>query len=160
MSKGVKVLLIVLGLCVLGLVGLGVAGYLWFEANKEDLKQGFEQIQAEAEAFAANTDQHGCMTEARRRVGACGSFGPICEAKVQGFLTLCLEDARAVPDFCEGVPSKADILESAMWANGQCVADEDADATSRCARLHQAKQTYCDTRSAKGGRRPPEAGGP
>lgn len=139
MSKGIKVLLLVLGLCMLGMVGVVAAGYTWFQSNKDDLKQGIEELRGEAQAFGKTTDQSGCMVEAQRRAGECGAVSPICQGKVQVFVTLCLRNATPVPNFCEGVPAKDQVFDSAMWANREC---ENTD-TPHCARLQQAKQAFC-----------------
>lgn len=144
-SKGVKILLLVLGLCFLGMIGVGVAGYLWVDANKDRIKEGVIEVGDEAKAFGEKTDQNGCMTEGRARGKACGAFGPMCEAKVLMFLRVCLDYAKPVPGFCDGVPPESDIVGSATWALEQCGA-ADAVTNNRCSRLQQARQGYCEAR--------------
>jgi hypothetical protein len=143
MSKGVKVLLVVFAVCLLGMVAVGVGGYLWFDAKKDDLRAGGAAAEAAGAAFGARADQAACLQEGLRRAESCGGFGPICEAENGIFLRACLGRATPTPDFCAGVPAEGQILESAVWANAECLERGDAAGTSRCARLMQRKQDFC-----------------
>lgn len=143
-SKGVKILLVVLGLCVLGLVGIGVAGYVWFDRNKEELKASVEAVQAEAKAYAARADQEGCMAEGRRRADECGALDLGCGIRASTFLRFCLDDAAPSEGFCEGVPAKGEIMDGSRWILAQC-SDRGGDS-DRCRRLQQVRQDFCQDR--------------
>ena len=142
MSKGVKVFLIVLGICIAGMLVVFGVGAWWVYRNADDLKDGLAKIEAEAVAFAAGTDQDGCMAEATRRAGECGVVGPMCEAKAGIFLRLCLGEATPVAGFCDGVPARDAFIETTQWALDEC-GTNDAVSNNRCTRLMQAKQRYC-----------------
>lgn len=144
-SKGVKILLIVLGLCFGGMVGLGVAAYLWVDSNKGRFKDKIMEVAEEATAFAETTDQAGCMAEAEARGKACGAFGLKCEMKAVMFLRICLEEAEPTPGFCDGVPPESDIIESAKWTLEQCGA-ADTVHNNRCSRLQKPRQGFCQDR--------------
>lgn len=141
-SKGVKVLLIVLGLCFTAIIAVIAAGVFWVTENADQLKKGAEEIGAEAEAFAANADQTGCMDETLVRLKACGAVSPVCDVKELIFLRVCLDRAAPTPGFCEGVPKPSDIMASTQWALEQCTF-ADAVSTNRCNRMQQARQRHC-----------------
>ncbi|MCA9549197.1 MAG: hypothetical protein KC933_04120 [Myxococcales bacterium] len=143
MSKGVKIFLVILSLCGVAVVGAGVAGVMWFKANFKDIEAGMKEGIAEAETFAASTDQHGCEQEALRRVGPCSELDPICSAKVALFLSACLHHAEPTPGLCDGVPAKDELLRSAAWVREQCAEPGEARTANRCALVYQARQAYC-----------------
>ncbi|MCP4807932.1 MAG: hypothetical protein GY913_09120 [Proteobacteria bacterium] len=142
MSTGVK---IVLGLLVLGLVGGAVlcgGGYLWLENNKDGLvAMGEEQIVA-GEAFGSTTEQIGCIDEGLAKQDTCGDFDPMCEAGNGIWLKACLGVASESPGLCDGVPSKSDIIDSATWAVGTC-GNMGRPQDQPCGRLLQQVQEHC-----------------
>jgi len=142
MSKGVKIALI---LCLGALIALiATCGGLkvWFEANKDELKNMGEEADAAGIEFGLGSDQPGCVREGLDRKDSCGAFDPMCEAEVGMFVKACLATATPTEGFCDGVPSKTDILESATWAVGTCANMGRPDDQS-CGRLMQRVQEHC-----------------
>ena len=142
MSTGVKIILGVVALGILGCIAVCAGGYFWVENNKDDLAaMGTEQMAA-GEAFGLGTEQLGCIDEGLAMQDGCGEFDPMCEARNGIWLKACLGVATTSPGLCDGVPQKTDIIDSATWAVGTC-ANLGRPQDQPCGRLLQQVQEHC-----------------
>lgn len=140
MSKGLKVALILLAGSILlcGVIGGGVV--LWFNANKETLKADGDKAKREGEEYGRANGAEACVTEALRRLD--GDRGIVAQALNNIFLQHCLEVAERPAGFCEGVPAKGNIIDSATWAVSEC--DERGHSGDQdCGRMMQVLQKVC-----------------
>lgn len=145
MSTTAKVVLGILGgLLLLSLLScLGLK--LWIDANKDELMNMGVEAEAEGVDYGVGSDQSGCVGEGLSRLELCGEFDPMCEAENGIFLKSCLSAASPSEGFCDGVPAKNDILESATWAVGTCVNLGRAQDQA-CGRMLQSVQDHCHGR--------------
>lgn len=146
MSKTTKIIVITLvAVVILSILGVGACvglGILWFTANEEDIRSTGEQAIADGEAFGTTHNLDECVDEALDRVDRCGAFGLMCEGMAGIFMTSCLENSEPQPEFCQGVPSEHNILESAQWSLELC-AEKGQPGSQPCTRAVQNIQRYC-----------------
>ena len=142
MSKTTKVVLGILAglllVSVLSCVGLR----MWFDANRDDLANMGQEAEAAGIEHGLTTDQVGCVDEALAQQADCGGFDPMCEAQNGIFLKACLSAAQANARFCDDVPQRSDIMDSAVWAVGTC-ANLGRPDDQACGRLMQNVQDHC-----------------
>jgi len=139
MSKTVKILLIV-GTALLLLCGTCVGGaVIYFKSKAGDLKAMGNQIKAEAEAFAATTDEQGCLDESLRRSVTGGLMDEVGHGLFLGF---CLAAAAPTEGFCDGVPEEKSIMRSVTWRLAACREHPEVEA-QRCSRLLAPWQRHC-----------------
>jgi hypothetical protein len=138
-SRGLKVVLILLAV----LFGLGVAlvsaSYVWWTKNKDQLMAQGKAAQLEGESFGRDHLADACLDEAMSRNASCG--GLMCEIRTKLFLSGCLAVSKERPGFCDRVPSSSEIIVSARWALAQCEARHRSDQA--CPRLLQELQVHC-----------------
>ncbi|AKU99581.1 hypothetical protein AKJ09_06245 [Labilithrix luteola] len=136
-----KVLLYVVGGFLL-LLGFIIAGaVMWLNSNKERLLAKADETRREAETFAQQTDQSGCVDEGVRRASAC--VGILCEANVNVFISACSQHAKPTPGLCEKFPATDKVVDSALWAVDECKRRGFA-GNERCGRvLGNAARTLC-----------------
>ena len=140
--SGAKVLLVLAGFVTLVVMGGLGAGYLWFRANADRLREMGAKTEQEAEAFGKGKTRSACLKQGLERFKA--SAGMIEEVRAKLFTTRCMKvaDASAEPDFCKGVPPKDEIIASATWAIERCESLGMADSQP-CTRWVQAIQEHC-----------------
>ena len=140
MSTALKIILIIAILFVTFLAAAGVIGYLWFQKNKDQLKDMGTRAIAEGQAWGESHDQAGCRDESMRRVKGCE--GLRCEIETGVFLRSCLEASAPSEGFCDGVPAESEILTTVKWRISECekLGMEDSQA---CGRLLQGVQSHC-----------------
>ncbi|MFT5679239.1 MAG: hypothetical protein ACI8RZ_000143 [Myxococcota bacterium] len=97
---------------------------------------------AEGTAFGASTDLHGCIREGLSRQSTCGEMEVMCLTMNNLWTQGCLDEASPVSGFCEGVPTKESIMETARWRVARCEA-EGYGGDKRCPNLLDAVQLYC-----------------
>lgn len=141
MSSTVKIILALVAVMFLGIVGVGVAGYMWIESNSEQLKQQGEAIKAEAEKYGREHNQNHCVGASLKKLDRCD--GIICRAKVGVFLSHCLEHSQVVPGFCDSIPHSNDIMGTVTWSLKVCT-DVGRAGDQPCARLMRSMQKHCD----------------
>lgn len=126
------------------LIGLPVvvalSGYSWCQAEKEALVAEGRATQADAEAFARDAEQRGCVAEALSRTDVCDSIR--CEIQTAIFVTTCLDAARPSGGFCDGIPPRTELVASAQWALERC-AELDRDGDRSCTRVFEKVQRSC-----------------
>jgi uncharacterized membrane protein YhaH (DUF805 family) len=101
--------LVVIGASVLVIAGVSVAGYVWWQLYGTGLVGSID----EGRRFAAGKDRNACVDEAVARAKRGAGFSEA--VSLQLFFEYCLKAARPVPGFCDGVPSKDEILKSTQW---------------------------------------------
>jgi len=133
MSRGVKITLIVVGVVVLllvvGVVGIGFYFY-----------QSTQKVAAEAKAFAAQSDQAGCLKEAMSRQKENDS--PFNLASSGAFLAVCLEGSKPTAGFCDGVPPSSDQQQTVQWVKARCQSSGLTEVT--CTALMTIAQKHCE----------------
>lgn len=125
---------------VVGLVA-GWLGFSWISSKVLELGEGADQAIAEGEAFAAETQQRGCLDEALRRTGE----GELVAAMTNVmFLNACLAaSAPSTPHICEGVPPASDLNAAAAWTTATC-AEYGRKTDAACTALASAVANYCE----------------
>jgi len=140
MPKGLKIALFILGVLILLGGGCVAAIAMWVQSNLPEIEKMGKVVTAEGEAFGAESDGTGCVTEALRRGDACD--GIMCEAGASIFLRSCLDAATVAPEFCEGVPSTDSIIGSVRFRLAKCE-EVGASNVDRCGRIVDSIQEYC-----------------
>jgi hypothetical protein len=140
MPKWLKVLLVVGGV-LLALTAMCIGGGVyWFQSNKDQFLAVGNQAKAEGQKFGGKSDDTGCVREALSRLDA--ASGMMNEVRHKVFLSACLEAAGATPGFCEGVPSRDELMSSVTWALQVC-GEYEAKDPQACGRLVQEVQGHC-----------------
>lgn len=141
MPAWLKIVLIVIGVFVVILIGLGVAGYLYFTQHKEEWMKAGAAAKQEGEAFAAGKDGSQCVDEGLKRLSACAGLS--CEITARAFVQSCMTKAAPAPQLCAGVPKRSEIIRSAKWAIDEC-GRRGMSGSQPCGRLMQEVQRYCE----------------
>src|SRR2546423_7713467 len=84
MPGWLKIVLIVIGVFVLIMIGLGVAGYVYFNQHKDEWMKAGAAAKQEGEAFAQGKDSSQCVDEGLKRLSACGGLS--CEITARVFV--------------------------------------------------------------------------
>ena len=141
MSKGVKTILIIVGiLAALAIVcvgGFGVFAYFFVD------KEGFENARKDGAGFGKTTDNLGCQAKAlemAKRITMSDITGMV---KVQWFNEGCLLASRPTPGFCDGLPSEqSDILSGEKTKDALCEKSGMKDSLP-CRSVMKARLEYC-----------------
>lgn len=145
MSKGVKIALAIVTVCVLFVGGLIVAAGYWFEQNKEQLRAQGVAMEQEAQAFGEGHDNQACHDESLARLGACAEgelTDIVCKAMAKMFLQKCLPVSQPTPGFCDDVPAGDGLMDGALWAVAACESQPEGQRQA-CARHMQVMRDYC-----------------
>lgn len=149
MNKTVKIILIAFGILFLLSATVCGGGYLWLRSQQDELAEEGHRLRLEADEFAKNSDQEGCVTEALRRMNDCDPgdlTGAICRGKQGAFLTGCLRKAMPTQGFCDGVPPPTEIMEMINWSLKRCAAADRAN-NQACAKMYGSVASYCAKKS-------------
>lgn len=93
----------------------------WAEGALGEMAGQAEQTQADARAFGATHTQPECEVEGMRRgPDTCTDLQIPCMIDAAVFLHTCLQTAPALPETCEGVPSRDTPVEAGSWLAGEC----------------------------------------
>ena len=107
-----KALLIFGSLIVLLVGGVAFTFYAWWQIKGAAVVATI----GEGTRFGTGKDRQACVTEAVLRVKRGGGLiGLTEEVKDELFLAECLKVATPVAAFCDGVPPKSDLAQSASW---------------------------------------------
>ena len=140
LSTGSKIAIgVVAAVLVAGFATCGGV-YVWLQANGERLQEEGKAVMKEGGGFGMGKDAAACVTEAVRRLPTLD--GIIAEATNKVFLESCLKTARVDAPFCEGVPPRNEIMQSATWAVARCEA-LGKGGDQACSRLVGAIQERC-----------------
>ena len=142
MSTSAKVVLGILAALLLVSILSCLGLKMWFEDNKDELANMGEEADAAGIEYGIGSDQAGCVGAGLSQQDGCGAFDPMCEAENSIWLRACLSAATPTPGFCDGVPEKSDIIDSATWAVGTCMNLGRPDDQA-CGRLLQQVQEHC-----------------
>ena len=117
--------------------------YFYFRSFQRSFEASGSASEDDARTFASAHDQNACVDEALRRGDVCGAdLNIMCHAQNGIFLTRCVEQARPVAGFCEGVPDTSNIMASVAWSLRVCEAHGRPNDQS-CNRLMQSLQRSC-----------------
>jgi hypothetical protein len=141
MSKGVKTILIVVGiLAALGLVcggGLGIFAYFFVD------KEGFENARKDGAEFGKTTDNIGCQTKALEMAKPLTMSDITEQVKVQYFNDGCLPASRPTEGFCDGLPSEQkDIWNNDRAKDAECEKAGMKDSLP-CRAVMKARLEFC-----------------
>lgn len=131
-----------IGLGVFALVLATCGGVVaWFYGNSEALAEQGKAAMRDGAHFGGGKDANACVDEALRRLREL-DLGFIGEATNKVFLEACLDVASRPAGFCDGVPPRDEILQSAGWLLARCEALGRPD-DQPCTRLLGAVQESC-----------------
>ena len=139
-ATGSKVAFAVLGGVLVAGFAMCGGGYLWLQSNSDRLQEQGKAIAKEGGGFGLGKDAPACAAEAVRRLVTLD--GVVAEATNKVFLESCLKTARVDAAFCQGVPPRNEILQSATWAIRRCE-PLGRKNDSACSRLVGAIQARC-----------------
>ena len=142
MSKGVKVMLIIMAagfFLFLGTVGVGV--YLLQEMGP-GLMENVERLEVEAKNFATGKKSQDCVDRSMLDGEECGPELFKCNVRVGSWLAFCLGAAEKTPGFCDGVPPEISFSESTNWQANRCELHPRLDPQV-CQFLQKRIQNFC-----------------
>lgn len=141
MPSWLKALLIVIVVIFVLAVGVvAIAGYIIYR-NKDAVIAKTKQIASEAKEFGEKTDNQGCVDESISRYKASPGFTAAISNSI--FLRICLDNSRATPGFCDGVPRQTEFMKAAQWKIEQCRRVE-LSRDSNCQNLFTPIQQFCE----------------
>ena len=147
MSKPVKVLIAVLGLCVVLAIVVGAAVGYWLVRNEDRLEDAAAEVVGDVERFAEGKSQQDCLHEAFRRAEACGQFRVLCQAETQQFFAVCLEMTSPTDGFCDGVPPPDALVETIQYRLKMCPPGRTAKFDNAwCGQFYVRIQQWCEAR--------------
>ena len=119
-----------------------IGGYLWFQNNKNQLKEHWDKAAAEGQLYGNGKPSNECIAEAMRRLKSAGGFDLRQELSNKSFLHSCLAVAVEPADFCKGVPPKSEIMKSVSWILATC--ESAGSHAQACGRLVKAILEHCE----------------
>ncbi len=144
MSKNMKIVLIILGCVLLLCTGIAGAGFYWFSTNGKDLieqvKGNTKKAVEEGQALGATSDENACLAASIQRMSEDSSITSAITGSL--FLNACLEQAKPTPGFCDGVPTKSEILKTSEWIAKKCKAE--GMSGQGCQQLMQVVVRHCE----------------
>lgn len=140
MPKWLKVLLAIFAVLLLLCGASAFFAKRWFDDNKDRLKALGDTAAKDGATWAMTHDAHSCVDEALRRYDAEG--GMVAEAGHTIFMRTCLDTAPRPAGFCDGVPPKNEIFQTAEWCVKKCVA-LNRPGSQPCTRMVKAIQESC-----------------
>lgn len=144
MSKGLKTVLIVLGilagLAVVCAGGIGIIAYLFVD------REGFENARKDGAEFGKTTDNAGCQTKSLEMAKTVTMTDITGQVKMEWFNEGCLFASRPTPGFCDGMPGvQKDIWNSDRTKDAECERLGLKDSPA-CRSAMIAKLRYCETK--------------
>src|SRR5260221_28637 len=99
---------------------LGAAAWWWWQKNAASFKEASQAFMLDGQKAGAALGESGCVAKAVARHGESENRTFIQSINTALFLRGCLDESKAEAKFCEGVPSKEEILSYALWAAQSC----------------------------------------
>jgi hypothetical protein len=146
MPTWLKVLLIVALAIVLLVVGVVIAGAVWWSRNKDALISRAKEVVAEGREAGGKTDNQGCVDESIARYKKEPGLGTAISTSI--FMRTCLDASRPTEGFCSDVPKVREFVKSAQWRADQC-RRIDLSHDSYCQQLFQPVQQFCEEGARK-----------
>jgi len=134
-----KIFWIILSVLLLIIIGTGVAGYLWWTSNQEELMIKMDQAVTQAKDIAPTTDSDGCVSATMQRLAECDRL--TCGIADRIFLSECLVRAENAEGFCKDVPKPGNIVEVSTWSLAKC--EGLSQQTQACVRVIAAIPEFC-----------------
>jgi len=141
MKSFLKALLVVGLIAVALLIIGGVAGYHWWSKHGRQFMESARQAHVEGAQFGEETDDQGCLDEALARHRKAGGLGQAIARNL--FLKGCLSSSEPSDGFCDRVPKRTAVLDSATWQAKKCAAAGFTDPF--CRQLFAQVQEYCES---------------
>jgi hypothetical protein len=144
MPTWLKVILIVIGVILLLVLTVAVAGVLFWKYKGETVMADAKAAIDAGRRFGAGKDSAACLDGTVKRTKGAGFSGAI-EARL--FLDNCLKAARVTAGFCDNVPAPTDFLKAVSWQariNQKYGLNPPFETTV----LPQSIQAFCWVRSA------------
>ena len=142
MSKGVKTILIIVGIfAALAIVcGGGFAIFAYFFVDKE----GMDNAEKAGAEYGKTTDNIGCETKAVELAR------PVAFSDIQGLVQIqyfnkgCLPASRPTPNFCDGLPTeRVDMWKKDRAKDAECEKYGMRESLS-CRAVMRARLEYCE----------------
>jgi hypothetical protein len=126
-------------------------GFYWWRNYGAGMVEGMKHTVEEGQQYGRGADEWKCLNEALARYKRDGGMTGGIKARI--FLKSCLQPSGAAAGFCDGVPSRSEIMRTVEWRIDKC---EGAGLGSdrMCTQLFEEVQEYCDSDEARGKRRP------
>ena len=144
MSKAAKVALIAVGVAVLIMVGLTIAGSMWLKSQGglEGLADKAESSMREGREFAFDGhEQSECLGGALDASEGCS--GIKCAVQAQLWARGCLEVATPTAGLCDEIPGPFEIMQTARWQLSVC--EEHGRAHDQtCQQTVSVLQQFCE----------------
>lgn len=134
-----KILAALAGVSVLLVVAAVGAGFLWLQNNADTLAEQGKAAMRDGYDFGRGKQATACLDEALARLS--DTSGLIAEATNKVWLASCFKSADIPPGFCDDVPPRSEIVQSATWAVGRC--EKAGRKDQPCTRLVGAVQERC-----------------
>ncbi|HEY8560322.1 MAG TPA: hypothetical protein VIL74_08085 [Pyrinomonadaceae bacterium] len=141
MSKGVKTILIVVGIlaALAILCGGGFALFAYFFVDKE----GMDNARTEGAEFGRMTDNVGCQAKSLEKAKSIDWTDIDATVKVQYFNEGCLFASRPTENFCDGMPSEQrDIWNKDRAKDAECEKFGMKESLP-CRAVMRARLEYC-----------------
>ena len=139
MTRTGRIVMALVGSILAFLLVLAAMGAWWWTAHRSDLQQDAQIATSEGMRFGETSNEAGCLDQALMRYDACQNFS--CQLGNNLFLSACLETASSSSEFCIGVPTKDELLQTALWRQQVC-AQRDRPG-SFCQALMNQVQAHC-----------------
>jgi hypothetical protein len=102
------------------IAALAGGAWWWWKANVDGLMESAHAFALEGQKLGATLTESGCVAATVERHGKSENrtFGRSIQTSL--FLRACLDESKAEATFCDGVPSKEDILPYSLWTAQTC----------------------------------------
>lgn len=121
MGKNTKIAIGCGVLIVLGMITVGVCGFINYKFGKTVLKTTLESSEG-AREFVQNSNRHpdSCIKEYVRRLEPCSTMDVSCSFDAGVFGASCMSYVEVPEGYCEGVPGRTEMLDGPIWARKRC----------------------------------------
>lgn len=126
------------------------AAYLWWNQNSAELIANGKAHMDKGMTAGRTLDESGCVATAAGALGGEASSSIALGIANSLELSGCLETSRVTPGFCDGIPSRTEMIATGQWIASVCNQIGQAGNTS-CNTMIQIIPEYCtsDKRSKK-----------
>jgi hypothetical protein len=144
MSKGVKIILIIVG--ILAFLSIAcVGGFTIFAYYFVD-HEGITRNMDEGEAYGKTTDYEGCQTKTLEMIKPLKGTEINELVKAEYFFKGCLETSRPTANFCDSLPNAfSDIMDQHRGKDAECARLGMAGSIT-CRQVIDEKLDFCDRR--------------
>jgi hypothetical protein len=123
------------------LVVLIAVGGWWLMRNKDRMVDRVRGVVTEGTQWGRGREDTACLERGFAKTDDCGAFRLDCRVEAGVFLRACLSAAEPTVDFCEGVPSPDDAVDSIAYRLKECTAR--GRASDDCGQVLAVVQSHC-----------------